>query len=188
MPDSPSPAARTREPSLTPAGMRTSTMRAWPPCLIAIRRVAPWNASSSVSSTSCSMSRPFCVRGARPVRVRGHRRPPPPPKNVRKKSENGSSLPNISCISSSRHRAIAAAARCCRAVGRRAAPAQGWPCCCACSYMPPVGAELVVLAALLGIAEHLVGLVDLLELRLGRLVARVDVRDGACAPASGRPA
>ena len=33
-PDSPSPAARTREPSLTPTGMRTSTLRAWPPCLI----------------------------------------------------------------------------------------------------------------------------------------------------------
>ena len=62
---SPSPAARTREPSLTPAGIRTSTLRACPSCLIEIRRVAPWNASSSVSSTACSMSRPFWLRGAR---------------------------------------------------------------------------------------------------------------------------
>src|SRR5439155_14168207 len=41
---------------------------------------------------------------------------------------------------------------------------------------PPVRAELVVLLPLLGIAEHLVGLVDLLEPGLGRLVARIDVR------------
>ena len=39
----------------------------------------------------------------------------------------------------------------------------------------PVGAELVVLLALLRIAEDLVRLVDLLELRLGRLVAGVHV-------------
>jgi hypothetical protein len=41
---------------------------------------------------------------------------------------------------------------------------------------PPVRAQLVVLLPLLGIAEHLVRLVDLLELRLGDLVTRVDVR------------
>src|SRR5262249_18000663 len=41
---------------------------------------------------------------------------------------------------------------------------------------PPVRAELVVLAALVGVAEHLVRLVDFLELRLGGLVARIDVR------------
>ena len=34
-PCSPSPATRTREPSPTPAGMRTSTVRAWPSCLSA---------------------------------------------------------------------------------------------------------------------------------------------------------
>ena len=33
-PRSPSPATRTREPSPTPAGIRTSTVRAWPSCLI----------------------------------------------------------------------------------------------------------------------------------------------------------
>ena len=40
----------------------------------------------------------------------------------------------------------------------------------------PVGAELVVLLALRRIAQHLVGFVHLLELRLGRLVARIHVR------------
>src|SRR4029434_11231032 len=39
-----------------------------------------------------------------------------------------------------------------------------------------VGAQLVVFLSLRGIAEHLVGLVDLLEARLRRLVARVHVR------------
>src|SRR4029450_13753512 len=39
----------------------------------------------------------------------------------------------------------------------------------------PVRAELVVFLPLGGIAEHLVRLVDLLELRLGRLVAGIDV-------------
>src|SRR5262249_34647214 len=41
---------------------------------------------------------------------------------------------------------------------------------------PPVGAKLVVFFALGWIAEHFVGFVDLLELRLRRLVAGVDVR------------
>src|SRR6185312_16283571 len=41
---------------------------------------------------------------------------------------------------------------------------------------PPVGAELVVLAALLRIAQDLVGLVDLLEASLGRFVAGVHIR------------
>ena len=45
----------------------------------------------------------------------------------------------------------------------------------------PVRPELVVLPALLRIAEHLVGLVDFLEFLLGR-------PDGACAPACGTPA
>ena len=40
---------------------------------------------------------------------------------------------------------------------------------------PPVRAELVVFLALVGIAEHLVRLVDLLELRLGGLVPRIHV-------------
>src|SRR3954470_7000300 len=40
----------------------------------------------------------------------------------------------------------------------------------------PVGAELVVLAALVGVAEHLVGFVDLLEARFGHLVPGVHVR------------
>src|SRR5262249_7063339 len=40
---------------------------------------------------------------------------------------------------------------------------------------PPVGAQLVVLPPLLRIAEHLVGLVDLFEPALGRLVAGVHV-------------
>src|SRR6266851_4399173 len=40
----------------------------------------------------------------------------------------------------------------------------------------PVGAEQVVLLALFGIAEDLVGLVDFLELVLSALVAGVDVR------------
>src|SRR5262249_1850637 len=40
----------------------------------------------------------------------------------------------------------------------------------------PVRAELIVLAALLGVGEHLVGLVDLLEAGLGLLVALVHVR------------
>src|ERR1700681_2412086 len=39
---------------------------------------------------------------------------------------------------------------------------------------PPVGAELVVFLALLRIAEHFVRFVDLLELRLGGLLVRVD--------------
>ena len=41
--------------------------------------------------------------------------------------------------------------------------------------LAPVGAELVVFPPLLGIAEDLVGLVDLLEARLSALVAGVDV-------------
>ena len=40
----------------------------------------------------------------------------------------------------------------------------------------PAVAVLVVLAALLGVGEDLVGVGDLFELRLGGLVARVDVR------------
>src|SRR5262249_38287322 len=39
----------------------------------------------------------------------------------------------------------------------------------------PVRAHLVVATALLGVGEHLVGLVDLLEARLGLAVAGVDV-------------
>src|SRR5262249_55890250 len=39
----------------------------------------------------------------------------------------------------------------------------------------PVGTELVVLFPLLGVAEDLVGLVDPFELRLGRLIAGIDV-------------
>jgi hypothetical protein len=57
------------------------------------------------------------------------------------------------------------------AVGERAGPAL----LLRLLVLPPVGAELVVLAALVRVAEHLVGLVDGLEARLG-LVARVDVR------------
>src|SRR5687767_14498663 len=41
---------------------------------------------------------------------------------------------------------------------------------------PPVRAELVVLAPLLLVAEHFVRFVDLLELRLGALVAGINVR------------
>src|SRR5258706_186293 len=63
-------------------------------------------------------------------------------------------------------------------------PAQGcpsrppaWPAGCPGLFVhPPVRAELVVLLPLLRIPEHLVGFVDLLELRLGRLVRRVHVR------------
>src|SRR5207245_3996346 len=40
---------------------------------------------------------------------------------------------------------------------------------------PPVGAQLVVLLPLGGIAKDLVGLVNLLELGLGRLVAWIDI-------------
>src|ERR1019366_1488914 len=40
----------------------------------------------------------------------------------------------------------------------------------------PIGAKLVVLLALLGIAEYLVGLVRLFETALGFLVIRIDVR------------
>jgi hypothetical protein len=94
---------------------------------------------------------------------------------VLKKSENGFSVPNISRISSSLivrkppgpppahvHRPAAVIEA--GAAGR--APLL---------VHPPVGAQLVVLLPLLRIAEHLVGLVDFLELRLGRLVAGVDV-------------
>ena len=41
--------------------------------------------------------------------------------------------------------------------------------------VPPVVAVPVVLAAALGVGEHLVGLVDLLELALGRLVAGIQI-------------
>ena len=41
--------------------------------------------------------------------------------------------------------------------------------------MLPVGAELVVLLALVGVADDLVGLVYLLELGLGVLVVGIDV-------------
>src|SRR5207253_5753934 len=40
----------------------------------------------------------------------------------------------------------------------------------------PVRPELVVLLALRGIAQHFIGLVDLFEARLGRLVSGIDVR------------
>src|SRR6185436_13138229 len=77
-----------------------------------------------------------------------------------------------------RHRAVAAAAAAtaeidvpaARALARIEALARGL------LVLPPVRAELVVLLALVGVAEDLVGLVDLLELRLGGLVARIDVR------------
>jgi hypothetical protein len=42
--------------------------------------------------------------------------------------------------------------------------------------LTPVRAELVVLPPFFRIAEHFVGFVDLLEMRLGRLVARIYVR------------
>jgi hypothetical protein len=40
----------------------------------------------------------------------------------------------------------------------------------------PIRAELVILTALLGIVQHLIGLVDVLEHRLGLLVVRIYVR------------
>jgi hypothetical protein len=42
--------------------------------------------------------------------------------------------------------------------------------------VPPVGAQFVVLAPLLRIAKHFVGLVDLLEARFGGLIAGVQIR------------
>src|SRR5262249_23274154 len=39
----------------------------------------------------------------------------------------------------------------------------------------PVRAKCVVFAALIGVGEHLVGFIDLLELRLCSLIPRVDV-------------
>src|ERR687895_644892 len=41
--------------------------------------------------------------------------------------------------------------------------------------LPPARAELVVALALLGVAEHLVGLVELLEALLGLAIAGIDV-------------
>ena len=63
----------------------------------------------------------------------------------------------------------------CRRVAERGAAGHGLALLLRLLVHPPVGAELVVLLALLGVAEHLVGLVDLLELRLGGLVAGVHV-------------
>ena len=120
-----------------------------------------------------------------PLPRRGRlRAAPPPPKNVRKKSENGSSFPNSSCISSSvivRYAARpahvdvpGAAAR--RTAAERVAAGEALALLLRLFVLAPVRPELVVLPPLVRVAEHLVRLVDFLEARLGRLVARIDVR------------
>ena len=170
-------ATRTREPSFTPAGIRTSTLRVWPSCLIAKRRVAPWNASSSVSSRSCSTSRPRLARDARPWRGRpalrfGRAAAEERVEEVRERVLVAEDPPHL--VFGHRPEAALAAADVHRprAVAEGARPAL----LLRLLVLAPVGAQFVVLAALVRVAEHLVGLVDLLEARLGGLVARVDVR------------
>ena len=106
------------------------------------------------------------------ARRAGVARPAAPPKNVWKKSENGivvaEHLPHLLLG----HRAEAAAGAppptCtfqppgCAGARRRAA----------CSYIRQLAPSSSYFLPLLGIAEHLVGFVDLLELRFGGLVAR----------------
>ena len=179
VPCSPSPLTRTRDPSVTPAGMRHRNRAR---VAVGLDRQLARRALRGLLQRQRDLRLDVAAVAARP-RLGGAAAPAgvlrihAPPKNVWKKSENGSSSPNMSRISSAvmvrnpppgrRPRS----ARSSRQV-RRAGP----PGAARLLVHPPVGPELVVLPALVGIAEHLVGLVDLLELRLGRLVARIDVR------------
>src|SRR5262249_12893794 len=74
-----------------------------------------------------------------------------------------------------------------KVIGRTAtAPSGAAParrCGCTCTWrrrseaklLRPVGSKSVVLMAFIWVREHLIGLVDLLEARLGRPVARIDI-------------
>ena len=157
-----------------PAGMRTSTVRA---CAV-VRHGQPAR-RAVVGVLEPQLDLLLDVAARRAGRAPGRRAaarvagPGPaalaPPKNVWKKSENGSASPNISRISSSVIVRKPPGRPGCRASARgRRHPPSG----AGLLVHPPVGAELVVFLALLRIAEDLVGLVDLLEARLGRLVAR----------------
>ena len=141
------------------------------------RRVVPLNASSSVRSTGCSNRGPRRGRGARPAR-RGRsarRRPATAEERAGRSPRTDRRVAEHLLHLFGRHRAVAAAAGPRQAAldGRRRRPPGA---CCACSYMRQFAPSSSVLPPLLRVPEHLVGLVDLLELRLGGLVARVQVR------------
>ena len=133
--------ARASRPSRRPECARPR-VRAWPPSLIDIRRVAPWNASSSVSSTSCSMSLPL-LRAARPrppragraLAGRRRRRTSGRSRRTDPRCRRAPASPLRSSCGSRRRppmlmvQAPAAGRR------RRTDRRQGWPCCCACSYI-----------------------------------------------------
>ena len=50
-----------------------------------------------------------------------------------------------------------------------------------------IEAELIVHLALLGVAQNVVGFLNVLEALLGGLVARIQIRDDICARACGKP-
>ena len=125
------------------------------------RRPRPRASSPGTPRRASGPPRPRRRRPGRrpPPRPRSPRTPrPPPPKNVRKKSEKPPAPPR----SSKSTRAPPPG----HGLPRRPRPAVGLP----------VRPELVVLLPLLLVAEHLVGLADLLEASLGLLVPRVHVR------------
>ena len=129
------------------------------------------------------MSCPFCVRAARPPRARPPRFPAAAAEERAEKVGERILVAEEILHLVGRHGAVAAArpAHVDRpgilrtAAAERAAAGEALPLLLGLFVHPPVRAELVVLAALVGVAEHLVRFVDLLELGLGGLVARVDV-------------
>ena len=181
---------RTREPSVTPAGMRTSTVRCWPSCWMPSRCTLPCSASSRSSSNSCSTSRPLRLRGARAACRGAPAVGSPPPKNVRKKSENGLSSPaeHVRHFFFG-HRPEAAAAR---RVGplaaeRAAGPAPGRPCAAparTCRQFAPSSSYFLRFSG-----SPSTSLASLISLNLLRPPCRPGSRPGdTCAPASETPA
>ena len=148
-------------------GMSTSRLR--PPSSV-MRRLTPAAGRPAVTGNSASTSLPGIVNRTPPVR----RRPPPCPR------PNSEAKKSLKSPTSSRSAGIAGV------VFRHRPPGGG------VKSIPlfQFGAERVVLGALVGIAQDLVGLVDLLEPLggLGRARRPAAGRDGACARAGGRRA
>ena len=178
IPCSPSPATRTREPSPTPAGIRTST-RARVAVVLDARAGASRRDTRPRATARSRARRRGPARGAaaaaRAPRRRRSSPPPPPPKNVWKKSENGllvaehlaAFLPASSCGS----RPAAAAELTFQPPAERIRAA-GAP---ACSYARQFAPSSSYFLRFSGSPSTSYASLISLKLRLGRLVARVDV-------------
>ena len=175
-PDSPSPAARTREPSLTPTGMRTSTVPRVPalldrhPAGRAVERFVERQVDLVLDVAP--LLNPRRATGPLPSACARSAAAEERLEEIGERILVAEEIPHLLFG----HRPVTTGAA---RVGRVGAAAEGraprLPLLLRLLVHAPVGAQLVVLPALLRIAEDLVRLVDLLELRFRRLVARVHV-------------